>query len=79
MVLLKVFSNLIILILGLIFIVEAIKDKRLNIYPKSIWVLELILGIVISFCSFSFWLYTKSGEFVTIWQNFVKNVLEIKY
>lgn len=55
MILLKILANLIILIIGLEVIFGALEDKKSKHYPKWLWIIQFITGIIGSLCSFSVW------------------------
>lgn len=55
MIILKMFANLIIFLIGLEFIVSALRDKKSNYYPKWLWICQLIVGSIGSLYSFSVW------------------------
>lgn len=55
MIILKTLCSLSFLLLGLGAISVPLRDKRIGWYPKWLWILELIVGIVMSLLGFTVW------------------------
>jgi hydrogenase/urease accessory protein HupE len=55
MIILKSLCSLLFLLLGLGVISAALRGRRISWYPKWLWILELIVGIVMSLLGFRVW------------------------
>ena len=57
MIILKILCNLLFLFIGLGTISVALRDRKIKIswYPKWLWILELIVGIIASLHGFTVW------------------------
>lgn len=55
MIILKILCNLSFLFLGLGTMSVALRDRKISWYPKWLWILELIVGIVASLHGFTVW------------------------
>lgn len=55
MIILKTLCSSLFLFLGLGAISAALRDRKISWYPKWLWILELIVGIVMSLFGFTVW------------------------